>query len=99
MFSYVGVTEINAVLVTVDKLFAVNAGRSPFPDDGKPKEVLSFTQEYVVFPSELDVTNSMIEVVSLLHNTRSCKASIVGNGLTRIVKVSGLTSQTIPLFS
>ena len=78
---------------------AVNDGISPFPVDDRPIEVLSFVQLYVVLPSVLGVVNSIIEEISLLHNTTSWTSSISGEGLTVIVNVSALPSQIIPLFS
>ena len=78
---------------------AVNDGISPLPAEDKPIEVLSLVQLYVVLPSVFGVVKSIIDDISLLHNTISSTLSMSGEGLTVIVNVSALPSQIIPLFS
>ena len=63
-----------------------------FQDDESPIEVLSLVQLYVVLPSVFGVVKSIIDDISLLHNTISSTLSMSGEGLTVIVNVSALPS-------
>ena len=88
-----GVTVTVAVTGAVPVFVAVNEGMLPLPLAARPIEVVLLVQEYVVVPPVLFVVKLTAVVAEPLHSTWSAGSATWPDGLTVIVKLSGVPAQ------